>query len=573
MTSELTSLLDNPYVIFIGWTLALALWQTTVIGLLFAGWLSWRSDAAPSRRYVAAGLSLIAAVVLALSTPVQLARMQSRSSTSAPASVSAPRSPTRAAPAPSIEDVSSTEIDRQLPARSVSGADIAAAAAMLWILVFAFLACRIVGGLWLAHSIAVAASRVADPAITGAAGKLRTELGLSREVPVLESTSVEAPVVIGWRVPRLILPHDAAERLSPEMITALLEHEFAHIRRGDYIANLIQSWIEAVLCFSPLVVWMSRRIRETREFCCDDAAVSRSGDPKGYVQALTTLASLGALNTTRPALGATGPRLITRVRRLLQGEAMPRFQYARIIGFAMMSVVVAVMGMRVSAASAARAPRLSAGVANPSPLVQDKVPFGFATEQEGSGVELQRIVSTAEEPAQLAVVKNLSNEPVVGLRFVASVERWGRTLSGRRPVRLFVSPVVVVSIPPGGTVQVSPNVLTAAQLQTIASESGDVRLQLFFGLQSVSFANGYGWSITPNSAALSGSDALNIPRPVYSRDLIARDAGRPAVPYGACRDDRNRTTSHGGMFSILNEPGHMMVCDNGRWIEAPPSGR
>jgi hypothetical protein len=425
--------------------------------------------------------------------------------------------------------------------------------------------------LWLAYLIASGAAPVRDEAIATAVSRLGVELNVGRTVRVLESSQVEAPVVIGWRVPRLIVPHDAAERLSSDMVAALLAHEFAHIRRRDFVVNLAQSAVEVLLFFSPLVIWMSRRIREAREFCCDDVAVVRCGDPKHYVDALTSLASLGALNTARPALGATGPRLITRVRRLLQGEAMPRFQRARIIGLASLFLILLVTGIQVSAASAARAPRLSTRAASPSLAIQDKIPYGFATEQEGSGVELQRIVSTIEEPAQLVTVKNVSNQPVVGLRFLAAVERLSRP--GRMPAKLFVSPVVAVSIGPGQTLEVAPSVLTAEQVQAVAAESPGAKIQLFFGLQSVSFANQYTWSITPNPSTLSGTDALNIPRPVYSRDLIARDASRPTVPYEECRDERNRATSHGGSMPILNEPGHFVICDNGRWIDAPASGR
>jgi hypothetical protein len=207
---------------------------------------------------------------------------------------------------------------------------------------------------------------------------------------------------------------------------------------------------------------------------------------------------------------------------------------------------------------------------NPSRRAQEKIPFGFATEQNGSGVELQRVVSTPDEPAQMFVVKNLSNQPVVGLRFLAGIERW--TTGRRLPIRLFESPVVSVVIAPGQSAEVSPRVLTAAQVQTVATESPGARLQFFFGLRSVNFANGFEWNVTANAQASSGPDALNIPKPVYSRDLITRDATRPAVPYGPCRDDRNRATSHGGRVPILHEPGHTMVCDNGRWVESQ-SGR
>ncbi len=569
MTSVATSVLEHPSVGFMGWTLVVVLWQTTLIGLILAVWLALRRDASASYRYNAALACLILAVVVAFSAPLQLARMQT-------ARVAPTARAARAVDVSSGRQILSRQpstdspVDIQPSPVDVSADAIAAGAAVVWAVGFVCLVFRILGGLWLAHSIAAAAKPVTDGTIAMMASRLATGLPRSRTVAVLESSHVEAPVVIGWRAPKLILPHDATDRLSPELLAAVLEHEFAHIRRGDYLANLIQSFVEAVLFFSPLVLWMSRRIRETREFCCDDAAIDRCRDAKQYVSALTTLASLGTVNTARPALGASGPRLITRVRRLLQGEAMPRFQYARIVTLAGIAVLVFVAGLQVSAASAARAPRLTDSDENPSRRAQEKIPFGFATEQNGSGVELQRVVSTPDEPAQMFVVKNLSNQPVVGLRFLAGIERW--TTGRRLPIRLFESPVVSVVIAPGQSAEVSPRVLTAAQVQTVATESPGARLQFFFGLRSVSFANGFEWNVTANAQASSGPDALNIPKPVYSRDLITRDATRPAVPYGPCRDDRNRATSHGGRVPILHEPGHTMVCDNGRWVESQ-SGR
>jgi beta-lactamase regulating signal transducer with metallopeptidase domain len=568
MTSTLASLLDSRYTIFLGWTLVVALWQTTAIGVMFAGWLVWRPLATATHRYRIAVLAFSVAALVAVSAPFQLALLQNAAAVVARTVITS--SPNRGATAaestPVHTSLTGTSIERTLPSPIMSADTFVAIVAVIWVLGVVVLACRVLGGLWLAYSIAGRAAPVRDTAIATAASRLRVELNVGRIVRVLESSQVEAPVVIGWRVPTLILPHDAAERLSSNMVAALLAHEFAHIRRRDFVANLAQSVAEMLLFFSPLVVWMSHRIREAREFCCDDVAVMRCGDPKHYVDALTNLASLGAVNTARPALSATGPRLITRVRRLLQGEAMPTFPRARIIGLASLFLILIVTGMQVSAASAARAPRLTLRAPSPSFAIQDKIPYGFATEQVGSGVELQRIVSTIEEPAQLVIVKNLSNQPVIGLRFTAAVERWTRV--SRLPVKLFMSPIVAVSIPPGQSLEVAPNVLTASQVQAVAAESPGATIQLFFGLQAVSFANGYNWTTTPNPSTLSGTEALNIPRPIYSRNLIARDANRPPVAFTACRDEQNRATSHGGRVPILNEPGHFMVCNDGRWIDA-----
>jgi hypothetical protein len=220
--------------------------------------------------------------------------------------------------------------------------------------------------------------------------------------------------------------------------------------------------------------------------------------------------------------------------------------------------------MPVTSASASRVP---AGGAAAGFQVAE-LPYGYATEQEGSGVVLAELVSTPDAPAERVTVKNVSNQPVASLRFVVAVERW---VPGRAhlPVRLFTSADQPVSIAAGAAAEVAIQALTAAQLDELAAEpeSAGTRMQLFIGLSGVRFANGHVWAIRPNPTALAGSEALNNPRPLYSRALIERDAGLAPVTHKACYDERQRATSHGGLIPILNEPGRFMRCDHGRWVE------
>ena len=82
----------------------------------------------------------------------------------------------------------------------------------------------------------------------------------------------------------------------------LLAHEIAHIRRYDYLANLLQTVVETLLFFHPAAWWLSDRIREERENCCDDIAVLASGgDRKNYTAALL------ALEESRNAVAARTP--------------------------------------------------------------------------------------------------------------------------------------------------------------------------------------------------------------------------------------------------------------------------
>jgi beta-lactamase regulating signal transducer with metallopeptidase domain len=567
MRAALTSLLANPYVVFTGWTLLMILWETTLVGLALAMWRLMHYRSAARDHYKAAVVAFVASLLLAVVTPVALTALPVASSRTGDRTVpgTAPSAGHEARRMDAPPVVRGGESVLQGSSNGVSPDAIASAAAVTWAIGVVLLAGRLIGGWILAQSVARRAGRIQLPQMTDALDGLRKELHFEPGILVLQSAAVDAPVVVGWRRPALILPDEAAS-LTPETLTPLLAHEFAHIVRRDYVANLFQSIVELLLFFSPAVVWMSRRIREAREFCCDDVAVAKCGDAKHYVRALTTLAALGAMNTTRPALGAAGPRLITRVRRLLQEEPMPKFNSARIALLSPVIVVLLFVGMRVSAASAARAPRVSAGGAI---TFQEKVPYGWQTSPEGAGVELEKFVSTAEAPAQSVTVRNISTAPIVGVQFLAAVEQFpAMRIAPRPPVRLFTSDMLPVSIPPGGTATVSPQVLSAEQLQQIVADSGGARIQFFFGLQRVRFANGFEWTTTPNPAATTGSDAFNIARPVYSRDLIVRDATSPEVAFGACRDERNRATSHGGLVPILNEPGKFVRCQNGRWVES-----
>ena len=139
----------------------------------------------------------------------------------------------------------------------------------------------------------------------------------SRPVCLVVSSLVEVPMVIGWLRPAILVPVGALTGLPLEQITALLAHELAHIRRHDYIANVAQTVIEAVLFYHPAVWWISERIRAERELCCDDVAVAASGDALTYARALARLESAQPPRM-KTALAANGGSLLNRVRRLIE---------------------------------------------------------------------------------------------------------------------------------------------------------------------------------------------------------------------------------------------------------------
>jgi beta-lactamase regulating signal transducer with metallopeptidase domain len=190
---------------------------------------------------------------------------------------------------------------------------------LLWIAGVSMLSLRLLTGwIWVQRLRTHGTAPAADQWLRMAA-RLSRRLHIGRAIVLLESTLVEVPTVIGWLRPIVLLPASAVAALSPQQLEAILAHELAHIRRHDYLVNLLQTLVETLLFYHPAVWWLSRRIRIERENCCDDLAVRLCGDPVAYAIALTDLESLRS--ATAPAhhiaMAATGGALLQRIRRLL----------------------------------------------------------------------------------------------------------------------------------------------------------------------------------------------------------------------------------------------------------------
>lgn len=117
----------------------------------------------------------------------------------------------------------------------------------------------------------------------------------------------------------ILLPVGALAGLPPQQLEAIIAHELAHIRRHDYLVNLLQAVIEALLFYHPAVWWVSRQIRQEREHCCDDLAVAVSGDLMTYARALLEMEQLRAA-APQLAVAAYGGLLMNRIQRLLVGQ-------------------------------------------------------------------------------------------------------------------------------------------------------------------------------------------------------------------------------------------------------------
>jgi beta-lactamase regulating signal transducer with metallopeptidase domain len=147
------------------------------------------------------------------------------------------------------------------------------------------------------------------------------DLGITRPLLLLQSEIVKIPVVVGFLKPVILVPIGLLSHLSPGQVETILLHELAHIRRKDYLVNLLQSITETFFFFNPAVLWLSSLIREEREACCDDIVMKHTTNKRGYLEALVSFQEHNlASHGYAMALGGKRAYLYNRVKRMVTNE-------------------------------------------------------------------------------------------------------------------------------------------------------------------------------------------------------------------------------------------------------------
>ncbi len=283
-----------------GWTLVHFLWQGAAIGILVAAVLGVMRNARPGSRYIVNGAALLLMLGSGVGTFLLL-----RSSPAAPWSVR---------PQTLLPVAVGSGTASSLPGRATN---LLPMVVWAWLAGVAGLSIRAVGGWAVAKRFAGHHTQTAAAIWEERFSMLARRLAISRPVRLAVSSLAEVPAVVGWIRPVVLLPASLFTGLTTEQIEAVLAHELAHVRRHDYLINLLQTAAETLLFYHPAVWWVSRNLRQEREHCCDDVAVELCGSRLEYARALTQL-ELMRRGAPRLAMAVAAGSLRARVQRLLE---------------------------------------------------------------------------------------------------------------------------------------------------------------------------------------------------------------------------------------------------------------
>ncbi|PWS26695.1 peptidase M56 [Pedobacter yonginense] len=148
--------------------------------------------------------------------------------------------------------------------------------------------------------------------------QVTSNLKINKTIKFHLSAIVNVPLVIGYLKPVVLFPLALVNQLDEEQVEAILIHELSHIRRNDFLLNLIKTAVENLLFFNPFVWLAGRFIHIEREHACDDLVLKITGKPLNYAHALLKLELLKEKNSPAYALAATGKtqNLYQRIKRI-----------------------------------------------------------------------------------------------------------------------------------------------------------------------------------------------------------------------------------------------------------------
>ncbi len=330
--NPIASLFSHTGVEALGWALVHSLWQGLLIASALAGALLLIGPRRPELRYTACCVALASTLTALAGTVIWLG--SGTPPAASPSSVAAGPAVVLSAPVAEIAslgvNVSATRIARLRSATEAALPWLTAG----WLAGVLMLSARWLGGFRQAHRLTRVGVEAPPEDWRSRFEALCGRLRLERAVRLLATSRLEVPAVVGWLRPVVLVPVSCFTGLPAAELEALLAHELAHVRRNDYLANLLAALVEILFFFHPAVRWMAARTRQEREHCCDDLAVDACGDRLTYARALAGIELLRPERRTDIAaafaLAADGNAgngaLLARVRRLLQPAGARRFE-------------------------------------------------------------------------------------------------------------------------------------------------------------------------------------------------------------------------------------------------------
>jgi bla regulator protein BlaR1 len=272
------------------WTLLHSLWQGLIVALLAGIIMVLTKRSSSSLRYnllcgllflflAASGFTFFFQLKTGVNEPPAISAVTPIVNNGQPALV-----PDKPMTAPAVTHTLQTGIDSLIQYFNAHAALIV----LIWFIVFLARFVQLLSGVVYTQRIRHYKTSAAPAHWQARFAELLNKLQLSRPVLLLESALIKVPVVVGFLKPVILVPVGMLTHIAPDQVESILLHELAHIRRQDYLLNIVQNLVDTLFFFNPAMIWISSLIRAERENCCDDIAIRETRSRRRLIEALVS---------------------------------------------------------------------------------------------------------------------------------------------------------------------------------------------------------------------------------------------------------------------------------------------
>lgn len=180
--------------------------------------------------------------------------------------------------------------------------------------------------------------------------RLVNSLGIRRKTEIRTAERAHSPVTFGIMTPVILLPAALIFQLSPAHLEAVIAHELAHVKRNDYLSNLLLSTLEVLFFFHPCYWWMSQTVKELRENAADELALKAGISSTDLANALAEVLQFASQHPPELALAAGKKRnpTLLRIKRML-GYPTENYPQTPLISIPMVLTLLLCAGLVASA--------------------------------------------------------------------------------------------------------------------------------------------------------------------------------------------------------------------------------
>jgi beta-lactamase regulating signal transducer with metallopeptidase domain/beta-lactamase class D len=325
----------------IGWSLIHSLWQDALIALALATILKLLSRAKPQSRYFIACVALAAMIVLPVITTYVLHTRQTE-----PFDIVVDDSAAVVSVESNLQNIGVIENERTGGTQKINWINRTITETvniservekflpwliLLWMIGVVFYAIKLGGGLFYALNLRKLTANASNPKLDDLVNELSSRLSIKRKIKICESVLINVPMTIGWIYPLILIPPSSLLGLTPFQLQMIISHELIHIKRCDFLINFLQSVAETLLFYHPAAIWTSRKIREEREYVCDDLTAALCKDSTAYARALTKVARFQRQAEPLAVAATGGGELKDRIYRLVSNSQNTRFNKKSIL--------------------------------------------------------------------------------------------------------------------------------------------------------------------------------------------------------------------------------------------------